>query len=93
MAFHISRVPITLAGFEEMGLTTGSPYMAHALGSRKPWRRGFLMDAIRRGVRPSFAARKYWDYVREPLPVFSSFQVLIAKLEIKASVIAARILG
>ncbi|WP_147707426.1 hypothetical protein [Microvirga massiliensis] len=94
MSFHIADVPISLATPDGMGFqTTGATYMAHALGPKKPWQRGFLSQALRRGVRPSYAARRYWEYVEAPVPVFSSWEVRMAKLEIRAAALVARLAG
>lgn len=79
-AIHFSDVPISLAGQEEMGFFQTMSYMAHALGP-KPWRKGFVREAVLRGRRPSFAAKQYWRYVEGPIRVFSPLQVKAAGLE------------
>ena len=80
-AIHLSNTAISLAGQAEMGFSPSKPYMAHALGSHKPWRRRFVREALH-GRRPSFAARQYWRFVEHPIRVFSPLQIRAVGLEL-----------
>jgi len=93
MVRHITDRPLSLAGQEGMGFIPGRAYMLHAAGPRKPWRGGFLRDALRYGRRPSNVAKAFWNSVREPVPVFGRTRVALAKAELHAATLVARLTG
>ncbi|MFP4360170.1 MAG: hypothetical protein ACLFTG_05745 [Alphaproteobacteria bacterium] len=94
MALHTVDVPVTLAGLEGMGFDgSGSYYMSHAFGRRKPWRGGFIRDALRHGFRPSRAARDFWEHADQPIAVFPKRRIRLMKAEIKTAVVLSRLLS
>jgi hypothetical protein len=92
MALIGSSVPYSMAGAEAMGFAPGGAFMAHANSRPKPWQRQNFRRALR-GLRPPYAARRYWDFVRHPIEVFSAPQRRRALAEIKVAAALARLFG
>jgi hypothetical protein len=92
MALMGSKVPFLMAGPEAMAFAPGGVLMAHAVATPKPWQRRHLRRALR-GFRISYASRAYWNFVREPIPVFTEAQRRGALIEIKIAAAIARICG
>lgn len=93
LALHACDVPFSLAAPENQGSTANGSFLAHAQGAPKPWRGGFVGDAIRFGKRPSYSVRQYWNYVEHPIRVHSPYQVSAAKAQIKLATLLARLFG
>jgi len=70
VAFMASSFPINAAGWESMDFAHGGHLLSHAIGSRKPWRGGFVKLALQ-GYPPSLAAKAFLDYIDGPLELFS----------------------
>jgi hypothetical protein len=58
--------PISEVGPDGMDFTGAGWIMSHAVGSPKPWKKAFLLSAIK-GSPPSLADRAYWANVGEPI--------------------------
>lgn len=73
IALMSSRVPINGAGWEAMDFAPGGHMLSHAIGGRKPWRGGFIRQALQ-GYPPSTAHKAFFDFIDRPIPVFTSGQ-------------------
>ncbi len=87
IAMHAAPNLSTL-GPEGMDFLHGGFAMSHATGPSKPWRKNYLLSAIK-GLRPSLADNAFWDNVTAPIPVFPAS--LIRKR--KAMIRLARVIG
>jgi hypothetical protein len=70
MALMVSEVPINAAGPEAMDFLPGGHLLSHAAGGTKPWRGGFISEALR-GRPPGPAQKRFYDFTHGPLPVFT----------------------
>lgn len=68
MALQLSLAPINAAGPEGMDFLPGGHLLSHAAGGTKPWRGGFLREALR-GRPPGPAQKCFYDYTHGPLSV------------------------
>lgn len=73
MAFMVAPVSINATGPEGMDFAPGGHLLSHAIGSRKPWRGGFVRQALV-GYPPSMAHKAFFRYVDGPLRLFSSWE-------------------
>ena len=46
--------------------------MPHAMWQAKPWRRNYILDALR-GFPPDRTHRAYWEFVHAPIRPFTDF--------------------
>ena len=70
IAFMASDVAINAAGLEAMDFSTGGHILSHAIGSRKPWKGGFIRQALN-GYPPSRPVRAFFDHIEHPIAIFS----------------------
>lgn len=68
IALLLGEAPLHTAGPEAMDFLPGGHLLAHAAGGAKPWRGGFLRDALR-GRPPGLAQKAFFAHVSGPLPV------------------------
>jgi len=71
LALMTLDVPVNAVGPEGMDFALGGNYLSHAIGGRKPWRGGFLRQALQ-GYPPSLAAKNFFRHVDRPISIFSS---------------------
>ena len=88
IAFMASSSPINSAGWESMDFSHGGHLLSHAIGGRKPWRGGFVKQALQ-GYPPSLAAKAFLDYIDGPVEFFSSSE----KKKLRHSLKAAAFIG
>ena len=69
LALMTLAVPVNAVGPEGMDFVPGGNYLSHAIGARKPWRGGFVRQALR-GYPPSLAAKNFLRHIDRPIPVF-----------------------
>ncbi len=69
MALMAADVPVNGAGWESMDFAHGGHILSHAIGGRKPWRGGFIGQALQ-GYPPSMANKAYFEHVDSPIRVF-----------------------
>jgi len=62
---------LSTMGPEGMDFIPGGFTMSHAVGSPKPWRKNFLLSALR-GQKLSMADRLFWENVESPIQLFPS---------------------
>jgi hypothetical protein len=81
IAAMCSRFPISEIGPEGMDLAYGGWTMSHAVGSPKPWKKKFILSALK-GNPPSLTDRSYWLYVEGPVSCYSSVTIKLKRLSI-----------
>lgn len=90
MALMVSDAPLNGAGPEAMDFATGGHLLSHAIGRRKPWRGGFLKDALH-GKPPGSAQKSFFRFVDSPLRLFPSSQLARLRLSLLSSALVGRI--
>ena len=71
---------ITALGPDEMAFA-GVGDIPHAIGENKPWRRHYLIEALR-GLPPRQADKAYWRYAGHPIAVASQSMLRFKKIEL-----------
>jgi hypothetical protein len=89
MALMVSDAPINGAGPEGMDFSTGGHLLSHALGSRKPWRGGFLGEALR-GRPPGPAQKSFFRFANSPLRLFPAAQLAWLQLTLRSGALLGR---
>ncbi len=82
-------VPISEAGPEAMDFVHGGQVMSHAVGSPKPWKKKYLLSAVK-GVPPSLAEKEFWYNVEGAIPVYNSNYFKRKKLAVAVSSLIGR---
>lgn len=90
MALMVSAAPINGAGPEGMDFSAGGHLLSHAIGGRKPWRGGFLRDALR-GRPPGNAQKSFFRFVDSPLRLFPSGELARLRLSLRTGALLGRI--
>jgi len=72
-----------------MAFVPGASVLPHALGPRKPWRRNYLLEALR-GMPPTPADKAFWQVVSGPLVSMSATQVLRSRTALQLGSAVAR---
>jgi hypothetical protein len=78
----LEGITISPMGFEAMGWKVPQIYMAHALGSPKPWL-GLYLRQARRGHAPSLTDEAFWRHAEKPIALFSARHIRKIKRRIK----------
>jgi hypothetical protein len=89
MALMACDAPINGTGPEGMDFATGGHLMSHAIGGRKPWRGGFLRDALR-GQPPGTAQKSFFHFAESPLRLFPSGQLARLRLSLRSGALLGR---
>ncbi len=89
MALLLGPEPIHAAGPEGMDFLPGGHLLSHAAGSTKPWRGGFLRDALR-GRPPGLAQKAFFAHLAGPLPVFPAAIRWRLALSLRAAALMGR---
>ena len=84
IAVMCSKLPFSPMGKEGMDIIPGGYTMSHALGSRKPWRRRMITEALR-GYPPSLADKNYWVNCQTPIQLYSPTCLLRKRLALKCA--------
>jgi hypothetical protein len=90
MALMVSDAPVNGAGPEGMDFSPGGHLLSHAIGGRKPWRGGFLHDALR-GHPPGSAQKSFFRFAEAPLRLFPSGQLARLRLSLLTSALLGRV--
>ena len=90
MALMVHDAPINGAGPEGMDFTSGGHLLSHAIGGRKPWRGGFLRDALR-GRPPGNAQKSFFRFAESPLRLFPSSELARLRLSLRTGAMLGRI--
>ena len=62
--------PLSIAGREAMSFKEGTSFMAHAIGSPKPWDKNFLRNSLS-GHSPNKADKAFFNSTQKPINVIS----------------------
>ena len=81
---------IATLGPDAMGFVPGDTWFPHAIGSRKPWRKRYLVEALR-GFPPTTADKAFWRFCEGPIPVFPWRTIRLRRLQIKVASMVGRI--
>jgi hypothetical protein len=76
--------PIASLGPDAMGFVAGISLLPHAIGPNKPWRRNFLLDALKASP-PRLVDKVFWSYTLNPITVFPRFRTFINNILISLS--------
>lgn len=80
----INDLKISPIGPEAMGWKDPTDYMHHALGSHKPWKRGYTLRALRKGKKPTKLDYRYWNIATAgPIQLFSKTELMFIKLDLR----------
>lgn len=90
MALLLQPVPIHAAGGEAMDFLPGGHLLSHATGGRKPWRGGFLREALR-GRPPGLAQKQFYHHAESPLPVLSATTLAWRRFDLGLAALLGRI--
>jgi hypothetical protein len=90
MALMASHVPINGTGPEGMDFAAGGHLLSHAIGGRKPWKGGFLRDALR-GQPPGSAQKSFFHFADRPLQLFPGAQLARLRLSLRTSALLGRV--
>lgn len=90
MALMVSDAPVNGAGPEGMDFATGGHLLSHAIGGRKPWRGGFLHDALR-GRPPCSAQKSFFRFAESPLRLFPSAELARLRLSLLGGIVLGRV--
>lgn len=75
VAVMAATTPMALLGFESMGVYPRvGEMMPHAMFHKKPWRRAYLLDALR-GMPPGRAHLAWWRFVDGPVRSFGPWSL------------------
>lgn len=89
MALMATHIPINGTGPEGMDFAVGGHLLSHAIGGRKPWKGGFLAEALR-GHPPGSAQKSFFHFVDSPLRLFSSRELAWLRLSLRSSALLGR---
>jgi hypothetical protein len=89
IALMCSTAPVNATGPEGMDFAVGGHLLSHAIGSRKPWRGGFIRQALA-GYPPSTAAKSFFAYTDSPLPVLSKSEKRSLQNSLKIAALIGR---
>lgn len=89
MALMLTDVPINAAGPEAMDFLPGGHLLSHAAGGTKPWRGGFIGDALR-GRPPGPAQKRFYDFTHGPLPVLPRTTLAWRRLTLQLAALIGR---
>lgn len=92
-AMMATKVPLSLVGPEGMSFRKSVGYMVHPVGTRKPWKKGYLKDLILYGKGMHFAARCHWSHVNGPLILETRLSRTLARIEMDATALLSRLIG
>ena len=63
-------LPISFLNKQAMGFVSGEARLPHALGAEKPWRRKYVIEALR-GKPPRIADKVFWNFAEGPILTFT----------------------
>jgi hypothetical protein len=89
MVLSVIDSPINGTGPEGMDFTSGGHLLSHAIGGRKPWRGGFLRDALL-GRPPGTAQKSYFRFAESPLRLFPAPQLARLRLSLLSGALLGR---
>lgn len=92
-ALMATDLPVSIVGHEGMSFNGALGYMVHAIGRKKPWKRGFLWDLIRNGRGLPLVARQFWRHSDGPIKVFHPITRKVAEVEMNITAALSRLIA
>jgi hypothetical protein len=89
LTLMLTTESLSAIGPEGMDFLPAGFTMSHAAQTPKPWKKRYVWDALRRGMRISLADMEYWRYTDRPIQLYSARQSLFHQIDR----MAARLLG
>lgn len=84
IAAMCTTAPLSEMGPEAMDFIHGGFTMSHATGSPKPWKKQFIMSALK-GNPPSLADKLFWENVGLPIKTFNTTTIKQTNISIKVA--------
>jgi hypothetical protein len=81
IAMMVWNGPVVTLGPDVMSFAAFGE-LPHAIGSNKPWRRRYLLEALQ-GRPPRHADKVYWAYADSPKSAFSKHAIRLKRIELK----------
>lgn len=78
-----ANTPYSLTSSGAMGFGKGPKYLLHSIGAPKPWQSGHFRAFLKSGRVPGVVITRYWDFVRQPIPVAGKLRRSIAKAKFR----------
>jgi hypothetical protein len=89
-AIAVNILPVSILGREAMGFERMQPILPHAIGSKKPWLKSFIWEAIK-GHPPRIADSLYWLNVEHgPIKPYGYIQLKMIIFLMKISILISR---
>lgn len=85
----VDAIPVSFGNKQAMGFETGKAVLPHALGPDKPWKKGYLRDAVR-GMALRAVDREYWQHAAGPIRVFDARKLRGKRLALKIAAVLGR---
>lgn len=82
MAAMACQLPISDVGPEGMDFIPGGWLMSHATGSPKPWKKNYLLAALK-GFPPTMAEKTYWMNANGIIKTYTGRSIWLKQLSIK----------
>lgn len=92
-AMMATNMKMSIVGHEGMSFNNVLGYMVHAIGTKKPWQRGFLWNLIRNGKGLPLTARQFWRHTDGPIEVFNPVDRKIAEIEMNITAALSRLIA
>jgi hypothetical protein len=80
---------LSTIGPEGMDFIPGGFTMSHAVGGIKPWRKNYLLSALK-GIKPTMADKAFWDNAATPIQVFSTIVIRQRRAMMKVAILIGR---
>ena len=80
---------LSILGKDAMGFDSKKAILPHALGQPKPWNKNYLIEAFN-GFPPKQVDKEYWNYVDNPIRVFSTYKIRSKKITIRIAILISR---
>ncbi|QEG01046.1 hypothetical protein Mal15_51220 [Stieleria maiorica] len=90
LALMMSDLPLSTMGPEEMDFLPAGTTMSHAVGSRKPWNRSYLRDALV-GFPPQTVDKVFWNNAQFPIRLFSARHLTQKQIAVKLASLVGRV--
>jgi hypothetical protein len=71
-------IPVSFLGRQAMGFDAGTPFFPHATGTKKPWNRRYVREALS-GRPPVRVDKIFWSLADSPLHPFSARHVAVTR--------------
>ena len=80
---------VSFVGKDGMGFIQGAPLIPHALGQPKPWKKKFIVSALK-GKSPSLVDKAFWLHVKSPINNYNTFYIQMKRIAIIVAVLIGR---